>query len=411
MGERGRFGRLAVGAATLAFAVEAAVVSGIYAARYRGRKHRPAAMFPVLPPVDTDAAGAEITVYTYGGDLYEDMLTAISEAKEVIYFETFIWKGDDVGQTFKDALVAAAERGVKVYVTYDTFANLVVRPVFFQFPPSVIVRRHPLFGGGGLHMLDPRNAGRDHRKILVVDHTVGFVGGYNIGALYERYWRDTHVRLSGPVVAELDFAFVDHWNAGPGGYRPRLPVPARAWEPRVTIHRNLPRYMVYPIRNMYLEAIDRATSRVMLTHAYFIPDADLTRSLLNAAGRGVEVSIIVPDESNHALADWMSRGCYDVLLAGGVRLYLYQNAMIHSKTATIDGVWSTVGTANLDRLSLAGNYEINVEMFSDEVAATLEQVFTNDLLNCIELTSDEWRTRSLTARMSERVIAPFRGLV
>jgi cardiolipin synthase len=161
---------------------------------------------------------------------------------------------------------------------------------------------------------------------------------------------------------------------------------------------------------MYLEAIDRATSRVMLTHAYFIPDPDLTRSLLNAAERGVEVSIIVPDESNHALADWLSRGCYDDLLVGGVKLFLYQNAMIHSKTATIDGVWSTVGTANLDHLSLAGNYEINVEMFSDEVARTLEQVFANDLQNCVELTTNHWRTRSLTARLSERAISPLRSL-
>jgi cardiolipin synthase len=148
----------------------------------------------------------------------------------------------------------------------------------------------------------------------------------------------------------------------------------------------------------------------MLTHAYFIPDADLTRSLLNAAERGVEVSIIVPDESNHALADWLSRGCYDDLLVGGVKLFLYQNAMIHSKTATIDGVWSTVGTANLDHLSLAGNYEINVEIFSDEVAGTLEQVFANDLQNCVELTTNHWRTRSLTARLSERAISPLRSL-
>ncbi|MBI4901193.1 MAG: phosphatidylserine/phosphatidylglycerophosphate/cardiolipin synthase family protein [Actinobacteria bacterium] len=411
MGGRGQVGRLAVAVATLVFGLEAAVVSGIYAARYSGRKHRPAATFPVLPPVDTDAAGAEITVYTYGRDLYRDMLSAIADAREVIYFETFIWKGDEVGAAFKEALIAAADRGVKVCVMFDTFANLVVRPSFYSFPPSILVRRHPMFGGGGLHALDPRNSGRDHRKILVVDHEVGFLGGYNIGALYEKYWRDTHVRLRGPVVADLDFAFVDLWNSGPGGHRPQLPAPPRTWDSRITIHRNLPRYLVYPIRNMYLEAIERATSRVLMTHAYFIPDADLTRSLLNAAERGVEVSIILPDQSNHALADWMSRGCYDELLAGGVKLHLYQNAMIHSKTATIDGVWSTVGTANLDRLSLAGNYEVNVEIFSEDVAATLEQVFANDLQNCVELTSEEWRRRSLAVRLSERVIAPFRPLV
>lgn len=408
---RGGLERLAVAAATLAFAVEAAVIGGIYAARYGGRKHRRAATFPVLPPAETDAPSADITVYTYGKDLYEDMLAAIEDAEEVVHFETFIWKADDVGQRFKDALIRAAQRGVKVYVTYDRFANLVVRPSFFRFPPSIEVREHPLLGAGGLRLLDPRNSGRDHRKILVVDHTTGFVGGYNIGSLYERYWRDTHVRLRGPVATDLEFAFVDHWNSGPGGYRPRLPVPSRAWEPRVRVHRNLPRYMVYPIRNMYLDAIDRSTSHVLLTHAYFVPDPDLTRALLNAAERGVEVKVIVPSESNHVLADWLSRGFYDELLAGGVRLFLYQDAMIHSKTATVDGMWSTVGTANLDRLSLAGNYEINVEMFSPPVARTLEKVFENDLSNCIELTADEWHSRSLAARLSERALSPFRPLV
>src|SRR5664280_1331027 len=108
MGERGQLGRLAVGLATLAFGIEAAVVGGIFAARYSGRKHRPAATFPVLAPVEADAAGDDITVYTYGADLYADMLAAISGAQEVIYFETFIWKGDEVGQKFKDALIAAA---------------------------------------------------------------------------------------------------------------------------------------------------------------------------------------------------------------------------------------------------------------------------------------------------------------
>ena len=411
MGGRGQLERLAVAAATLAFGVEAAVIGGIYAARFSGRKHRRASSFPVLPPVEIDTPEGEITVYTYGRDLYADMLEAIAGAEEVVYFESFIWKGDEVGQRFKDALIAAAERGVQVHVTYDAFANLVVRRSFFTFPPSVVVRPHPMFGGGGLRFLDPRNSGRDHRKILVVDSHIGFVGGYNIGALYERYWRDTHVRLRGPIVAELEHAFVDHWNSGPGGHRPWLDDPARVWEPDIRIHRNLPRYMVYPIRNMYLEAIDRSTERVLLTHAYFIPDADLTRALLQAVARGVDVKVIVPDQSNHAMADWLSRVSYEELLSGGIRLYLYQDAMIHSKTATIDGVWSTVGTANLDRLSLAGNYEINVEMFSDKVAVTLERVFANDLQNCVELTREEWATRSIAARLSETAISPLRPLL
>jgi cardiolipin synthase len=122
----------------------------------------------------------------------------------------------------------------------------------------------------------------------------------------------------------------------------------------------------------------------------------------------VDVNILVPENSNHVLADWLARGQYTTLLRGGVRLWLYEDAMVHAKTATVDGKWSTIGTANLDRLSLTGNYEINVELFDEGVAKHLEEVFGNDLGNARELTLEEWRGRPFAAKFSEIVLAPWR---
>ena len=161
--------------------------------------------------------------------------------------------------------------------------------------------------------------GFDHRKLMTVDGTVGFVGGYNIGSLYATGWRDTHCRVVGADVAELENAFIDFWNLHTGRRRRRIEHnPKRTWQTRMWVHRNVPRLQVYPIRNMYLEAIDRAQERIWLTHAYLIPDDDLTYALTDAADRGVDVRIIVPAESNHIVADWLSRGFYATFLRRGV---------------------------------------------------------------------------------------------
>jgi cardiolipin synthase len=375
---------------------------------YRKRGRRPVD-FPRVAPKSVTAGGSEVTVYTYGRDVYRDMLDAIGQARSRVFFETFIWKGDETGQAFKDALIAAADRGVKVYVTYDHFANLVVRPSFYKMPPNVAIRRHPLVAPS-LRLL--RNSGRDHRKILVVDDHAAFVGGYNIGSLYATDWRDTHARITGEAVWDLQNAFVDYWNLFASKHRAGLPdMGGHSWHPDVRVHRNIPRNLIYPIRAMYLEAIDRAAHHIYLTHAYLIPDADMLGGLIRAARRGVDVRIIIPANSNHVVADWLARGFYGQLLRGGVRLFLYQNAMVHAKTATVDGQWSTIGTANIDRLSLHGNYEVNVEIFNEAVAHQMEEIFTVDSTNTVELTWEQWRGRHAMVKFSETVLTPFRPLL
>ena len=380
--------------------------------RRRGKKPKP---FPVTEPRTVTVGDGEITTYTYGKDLYADMLAAIEGAQKQILFESYIWKGDAVGERFKSALTEAAERGVEVYCIYDGFANLVVSPAFKRFPPSLKVLRYPIYSAGW-RFFDLRRYGRDHRKILVVDNEVGFVGGYNIGSAYETEWRDTHVRITGAGTQDLVRAFADMWNLNRRrkllpSERPLLTEAPTEWEPKVRFQRNIPRLWMFPIRGMYLEAINRASSHIWITQAYFLPDWDFVEALTNAARRGVDVRLLVPLKSNHIVADWISRGFYSLLLDSGVRIFRFKDAMVHAKTCTVDGLWTTVGTANIDRLSLSGNYEINVEVIDRDLAKVLEEVYELDESNCIELTAGEWEARDLHRRFTELVLRPLRPML
>lgn len=380
--------------------------------RRRGKKPKP---FPVTVPETVAVGVGEITTYTFGRDLYDDMLAAIDGARKQILFETYIWKGDEIGWKFKTALTAAAERGVDVHCVYDGFANMVVSPAFKRFSPRLKVLRYPVLAFG-LRFWDLRRYGRNHRKILVVDDEVAFLGGYNIGSAYATEWRDTHVRVTGPAVWDLKRAIADFWNLNRHHRlrrddRPLLVETASTWDPQIRVHKNIPRQWSFPIRSMYLEAIERASRNIWLTTAYFLPDQDFVDALAEAARRGVDVRVLLPLKSNHIVADWISRGYYGQLLGAGVRVLRFRDAMVHAKTATIDGSWSTVGTANIDRLSLQGNYEINLEVIDASFAAAMEKVFAVDESNCLELTLDEWEARDLNRKFTESFLAPLRPLL
>lgn len=397
-------------AAAGVLATQLITVAGLLVFDSQRRKDRPDREFPHEADGPVPVSGGNMRIYTFGEDLFADMLADIDAAQERVYFETYIWKGDEVGERFRKALVAAHERGVEVYIVFDQFANLVVPRSFYRsLPEGIHVKRHPLVTGGLLFFL-PSHWGRNHRKLLVVDDTAAYVGGYNVGEDYANRWRDTHARFAGDMVVELENAFVDYWNHYHA--EPPLPQPElRTWSREMRVHRNLPADLVYPIRNMYLEAIDRASERVWLTTAYLIPDEAFARSLVNAVERGVDVRIIVPRFSNHIVADWLSRVSYERLLRGGVRLLRFENAMVHAKTATIDGLWSTIGTANIDRLSLAGNYEVNMEILDPQVAERMEEIFDLDSGNCSELTLEEWVDRPLINRVTEGILSPWRPLL
>lgn len=390
-------------------ALQGSVIAGLAildAVKKRDRSRRKG--FPRPGVFDRTIADSHVTTYTHGSDLYRDMIQAINAAERRIFIETFIWKDDDTGREFKNALDEAAGRGVEVFVIYDGFANLVVSSSFFRFHPDVNVYRFPAVRPS-MFLKTLRSTGLDHRKLLIVDDRIGFVGGYNIGSLYATEWRDTHLRLTGSSVWDLRQAFANVWNDHAPATAPKIPHTApQVWEPRIRAVNNIPANLVYPIRGVYLDAINRAQDHIYVTMAYFIPDQQILRALTAACRRGVDVRLILPEDSNHILSDWLSRGFYRSLLTEGVRILLYRNAMIHAKTATIDGSWSTVGTANIDRLSLTGNYEVNLEIHDEDFAADMQEIFDVDSRNCRELTLDEWQKRHPLARLSETILVPLR---
>jgi cardiolipin synthase len=380
--------------------------------RRRNKKAKP---FPTRAPAEIPVGSGTVTTYTSGTDLYRDMLAAIEGARRQVLLETYIWKGDEVGERFKRAVCEAADRGVDVRVIYDKFANLVVSPVFKHFPPNVRVLPYPVYGAGW-RFFDLRRYGRDHRKILVVDDDVAFVGGYNLGSAYATEWRDTHCRITGPAVFDLKRAFADFWNLHrTKRFRhnepPLLLQTVSSWEPQIRVQRNIPRLWMFPIRSMYIEAISRATHRVWLTHAYFIPDEAFIDELTDAAERGVDVRLVLPAKSNHIVIDWISRGYYSHMLEAGIRIFRFRDAMVHAKTAVIDGNWSTIGTANVDRLSMTGNYEVNVEFIDPGVAAEMERIFETDQSHSHELFEGEWDTRDIYRRFTELILNPLRHLL
>jgi cardiolipin synthase len=370
----------------------------------RGRKTRVA---PRPGTFGSKVAHSQLDIYTDGAALYEDMIAAIDSARDSILMETFIWKNDEVGQRFVDAFNAAAARGVDIHLIYDGFANLTVPAAFYrQLSARIHVLRLPTvarsFWKGPL-----RHSGFNHSKILVIDDDVAFIGGFNIGSIYARHWRDTHLRSIGPGAWALRQTVARVWNDFHPASEQIAWIPPTEWESKLRVSANLPIQLVYPIRAMYLNAFVRARKRIWLTTPYFIPDRQLLRSLMDAAERGVDVRVMVPQESNHILGDWLSRGFFEQMINSDVTVLLYTASMIHSKVATVDGEWSTVGTANIDRLSLSFNYETNVEVIDEDFAVEMEKVFDSDSADCIELGA-EWLDRHRLTKLAERALVPMR---
>ena len=373
------------------------------------RQNRHQGTFPHISLQEVEIGESTVQIYDYGHDLYQAMLSAIDAAQKSIYLETYIWKDDQVGQEFKQKLACKAKQGVEVYVILDSFANTVVPREFKVFPTNIHVLKYQSFNKPW-YIFDPRRYALDHRKILVIDGSTGFIGGFNLGSLYETTWRDTHLRMKGPATAHLAQSFIDFWNQhAPNQDHISRHYPRR-FDSLINLRGTSALQLTFPIRDMYIEAIDKAERSILLSNAYFVPDRALLGALKAAARRGVDVEILVPWVSNHVIVDWLTRGHFAECLKAGIRIFGYRN-MLHAKTCAIDGEWSTIGTANLDRLSSVGNYEINVEVYSKELAHQMEALFKCDRSNSFELTLEQWLKRPWYAILSERILSPLRALL
>lgn len=386
----------------------AAILLTITAIRDRNKRQR---TFPTIELKEVQVGANRLQLYGYGKDLYTAMLEAIDQAEESIYIESYIWKDDEAGWEFKTHLARKAAEGVEVYVIFDMIGNLVVPRQFkASFDPAIHVMEYQAFGSYR-HIVDPRRYALDHRKLLIVDGKTSFIGGYNIGSLYADSWRDTHLRIQGPASAEVARSFIDFWNRFGHKNDQITRHYQRRFDPLINLHGNDALRLTFPIRDMYIEAIHRAEHSIYLSNAYFVPDGALLDSLKMAAQRGVDVRVLVPWTSNHVVTDWISHSYFSECLEAGIHILGYRHAMLHAKTCTIDGQWSTIGTANLDRLSSIGNYEINLEIYSSDFAQQMERLFARDTEDVIELTAEEWHHRPWYTKLSEHILAPLRFMM
>lgn len=349
------------------------------------------------------------------------MLDAIARAEQSVCLEMYILRADRIGERFKVALAERARAGVAVRVLYDALGSIGLPAQYMADLAQAGVESIEF------HPVAPWRRGfgwnrRDHKKILIVDGRVAFVGGINIGDEYcpaeegGGGWHDVCAQIEGPAVRELSRVFASTWEAEGGS---SVPIPRGGEEQLsaaptragvlVQVMANLGAIARPRMRRAYLQAIHCAQKQIVIMNAYFIPDAALRRAFARAVRRGVSIRVIVPSRSDLQLVYSASRHVYGRLMRSGVRLFEWQGAMMHAKCAAIDGVWSTIGSYNLDRRSFVHNLEVGLLMIGRELAHELETQFEADLGRCREIDPREWPTRSRWEKLLERFWFLFRG--
>jgi cardiolipin synthase len=337
------------------------------------------------------------------------MLAAIDGARESIYLQVSTWEDDEVGRAFQRHLERKAGEGVAVYVMCASLRKGSAPHASRSSPTGVSILGQRAFPRPW-HALDPRRYAQDHRKLLVADGVVGFTGGYNLGSRYAAGWRDDHLRLRGPAAAELAQAFIDSWNRFSLPHQRIARRYPRRFDPLIIVRTNDALRLTFPIRDMYLDAIGRAAQRILLTNASFVPDRSMFAALRAAVGRGVEVCVLVPWPSDQSLADRVSQNAFAPCLRAGIRLFGYRGGQLRAKSCTIDGQWSTLGSAHLDLLSSVVNYECNVEIYDAATAAQMQTLFAQDAAAAVELSLSRWMNRPWSVALGERFLAPLRYL-
>ena len=364
--------------------------------------------------------GNAVRLLQDGPATYRAMLGAIAAARDHINMETYILDDDVIGRQFAEALLAKQAQGVQVNLLRDSVGTFGTPAAFFQRLTEAGVQVlefnpvNPLTARDGWQWNQ-----RDHRKLLVVDGRIAFLGGINISSVYSGgsfgkakrvdpdealAWRDTDLQLEGPVVAELQKLFLAAWESQQGPpLQPRdyfPPLQAMGTQVVRAIGSS-PEEAFSLIYATLLSAIGSAETSVNITNAYFAPDPQLLDALVAAAARGVEVTLILPGQTDSWLVFHAGRSHYTQLLKGGVRIFERRGVVLHSKTALVDGVWATIGSTNLDWRSFLHNHELNAVMLGADFGQQVQTMFDRDLAasDAIELAA--WERRSPALRVQE----------
>ena len=361
--------------------------------------------------------GSKVELFVNGDAIFPAILETIRSAKKTLTFETYVYWRGDITEELTEAICERARAGVDVRILLDALGSI-------QMDSTQITRMSEV--GAKVHRFRPirpytmrRLANRSHRRVLVADGEVGMTGGVGIAeewtgdAQDEHHWRDTHVRLQGPVVRHLQGCFTEHWLEATGEvlsgdeYLPHLETFEDGG--RMQLVRSKSGVGDTNVETLYYLAIASARESLDLTSAYFVPRPAFTEALAEAAGRGVAVRILVPGPYiDKGFVRVAGRDSYSQLLDAGVRIFEFQPTMLHAKSLTVDGCWSSVGTVNFDNRSFQLHDEIMLGVWDSHFSSLLTEQFEKDIKRSEEITSERWAGRGVRRRAAETSMRVFR---
>jgi cardiolipin synthase len=350
-----------------------------------------------------------------GPRAHDAMFAAMASARDHISLETYILDAGAVGERLEKVLAKKIDEGVKVNLLYDSVGSIKTPPEYFDRLRAIGVAVCEFNPASDLSSIN----NRDHRKILVVDGRVAFTGGINISDAYasssfrarhtpgretKEGWRDTQVQVEGPVVAEFQRLFLDSWalqDCGPAGEANYFPPPGRAGTMAMRAVRAEPGGDAAEMYDALLTRIHAARSRVWLTIGYFVPDPVMKEALMSAARRGVDVRLMVPGYSDFWAPVYAGRSHYEDLLAAGVHIHEWREALMHAKTAVIDSSWSSIGSTNIDWRSFVHNYEADLVVQDAGFAQEMEKRYRRDIAAATEIDPAAWKMRGAGEKVKE----------
>jgi len=367
------------------------------------------------------SGGNRIQLLNDGDDCFDEFITSMKKARLSINMETYIFKSDEVGWKVAEILAGKALAGIEVNLIYDSWGCLGTSPAIFSYMRDAgveLIAYRPFLTLKRIG--DPFFRERDHRKILVIDGRTAFIGGVNIGNEYAgknfsgQGWRDTHLKIEGPSVKDVQFFFIENWYRSGGEIleqKNHFPNIRSVGKKIIMIMGSKGKKNLKPIKESYLSAIRYAQHSIYITNAYFIPTAKVLRALLAAAKRGVDVRLLLPGKTDVPFVKFGSRYLYKKYLKQGIRVFEYGKSVLHAKTAVIDGCWATVGSSNLDALSFRRNLEINAVILDQDACAEMEKQFFHDLKFSTEFKLEDIARRSLPGFFVEWFFYRFRNIL
>lgn len=356
----------------------------------------------------------DVDFFTDGREKFSALAEDLRKAEHFIHIQYYIIKNDVLFQQIKDILIEKAAEGVEVRVLFDAMGCRSVNHKFWKELNSKGVMTAEFFPAI-LRRLQLRINYRNHRKIVVIDNKVAYVGGFNIGKEYVDldkkfgHWRDTHLRIQGSAVLSLQIRFILDWNYAAHENLLQKPHLFEGIEPgkrdfcEMQIISSGPDNMTQQIRDNYLRLITRAKKSIYIQTPYFIPDESIFNALLIAARSGIEVNIMIPCMPDHPFVYWATYSYIGDMVMAGAKCYTYNNGFLHSKGVIVDGEVFCYGTANMDIRSFALNFEVNAVVYDSKKAQEMIRIFEEDLKVCKQITRDSYAGRKLIIRLKEQV--------